>query len=162
MEPGVVNPKPDATLRIVPVTFAQAKEFVAAHHRHHRPPVGHKFSVGAAVGDELVGVAMVGRPVARHLDDGHTLEVTRTATDGSRNANSLLYGAAWRAAQALGYDRLITYTQAGESGASLRGAGWQVLGVRPPRAGWSSASRPREDRGTDGVARTLWQARGAQ
>ncbi len=79
------------SLRLVPVSFADACAFVAAHHRHHQPPVGHKFSVGVAVGDVLVGVAMVGRPVARHFDDGLTLEVNRTATDGTANANSKLW-----------------------------------------------------------------------
>lgn len=88
-------------------------------------------------------MAIVGRPVARHLDDGATLEVTRTASDGTRHASSLLYGAAWRAAKALGYRRLVTYTQDGESGASLRGAGWRVIASRPPRAGWHTPSRPR-------------------
>lgn len=145
-------------LRVVPVTFAEARDFVGAWHRHHRPPVGHKFSLGVAKGDQLVGVAMVGRPVARHYNDGLTLEVNRTCTDGTKNANSMLYGAAWRAAQALGYRRLITYTQEGESGASLRGAGWRIIGERQPRKGWSVPSRPREDRGTDNVARTLWEA----
>lgn len=146
------------SLRVVPVTFADACAFVAAHHRHHQPPVGHKFSLGVATGDVLVGVAMVGRPVARHYDDGLTLEVNRTATDGTKNANSMLYGAAWRATKALGYRRLITYTQTGESGASLRAAGWQVIGERPGRTGWWTPSRPRDDRGTDGVQRTLWEA----
>jgi hypothetical protein len=102
------------TLRLVPVSFADACGFVAMHHRHHRPPIGHKFSLGVALGDVLVGVAMVGRPVARMYDDGTTLEVNRTATDGTKNANSMLYGAAWRAAKALGYGRLITYTQEGD------------------------------------------------
>src|SRR5439155_2989737 len=103
-------------LRTVPVSFAQACAFVAAWHRHHRPPTGHKFSIGVAdEHDTLVGVAMIGRPVARHLDDGHTLEVERVATDGHRNACSLLYAAAWQAARALGYRRLVTYTQASES-----------------------------------------------
>lgn len=101
---------------------------------------------------------MVGRPVARNYDDGLTLEVNRTATDGTKNANSCLYGAAWRAAKALGYQRLITYTQEGESGASLRAAGWRVLAERKERKGWSVPSRPREDRGTDGVQRLLWEA----
>lgn len=145
-------------LHIVPVTFAQAKEFVAQQHRHHRPPPGHKFSLGAADGEQLVGVAMVGRPVARAYDDGLTLEVTRSCTDGTPHVNSMLYGAAWRAAKALGYCRLITYTQEGESGASLRGAGWRVVAERPARRGWSCPSRPRADHGTDGVARTLWEA----
>jgi hypothetical protein len=147
-----------APLRLVPVTFDQASGFVAMWHRHHQPPVGHKFSVGAAVGEKLVGVAMVGRPVARAFDDGLTLEVNRTATDGTANANSLLYAAAWRAAKALGYRRLITYTQAGETGASLRGAGWTVVAQLPPRPGWDMPSRPRDDRGVDRMPRTLWEA----
>lgn len=145
-------------LRLVPVTFAEASAFVDAHHRHHRRPRGHKFSIGAAVGDTLVGVAMVGRPVARHYDDGLTLEVNRTATDGTHNANSLLYGAAWRAAKAMGYARLITYTQDGESGASLRAAGWRVVAELPARKGWTTPSRARDDRGTDGVQRKRWEA----
>ncbi|MFF5719344.1 XF1762 family protein [Streptomyces buecherae] len=148
-----------ARLHLVPVRSREAKEFVRLWHRHHRPPAGQIFSVGAA--DEtgtLRAVAVVGRPVARHLDDGTTLEVTRTASDGTPNANSLLYGAAWRAAKGLGYRRLITCTQAGESGASLRGAGWRVLAHRPPRPGWDRPSRPRTDQGTAQIARTLWQA----
>lgn len=98
-------------LEIVPVTFRQARAFITTHHRHHPPPPGIKFAVGVAADGHLVGVAIVGRPVARHLDDGRTAEVTRTCTDGTTNANSALYGAAWRAARALGYRRLVTYTQ---------------------------------------------------
>ncbi|MFJ2841578.1 XF1762 family protein [Streptomyces griseofuscus] len=149
----------EARLHLVPVRSRAAKEFVRLWHRHHPPPTGQIFSVGAA--DEAGiprAVAVVGRPVARHLDDGATLEVTRTASDGTRNANSLLYGAAWRAAKALGYRRLVTYTQAGESGASLRGAGWRVIARRPPRAGWHTPSRPRAGRGNDRIARLLWEA----
>lgn len=146
-------------LRLVPVGFSDACAFVAAWHRHHVPPIGHKFSIGVADGDGLLrGVAMVGRPVARHYDDGLTLEVNRTATDGTANANSMLYGAAWRAAKALGYSRLITYTQAGESGASLRAAGWSVVAELNERRGWDTPSRPREGRGVDGIQRTLWEA----
>jgi hypothetical protein len=146
------------TLRTVPISFADACAFVAMWHRHHKPPVGHKFSIGVAdSNDKLVGVAIVGRPVARHLDDGMTLEVNRTATDGTHNANSLLYGNAWRAAKALGYRRLITYTQQGETGASLRAAGWQILAERPARPGWSAPSRPRDDHGVDKMPRTLWE-----
>lgn len=116
--------------RIVPIDFATACSMVTAWHRHHRPPIGHEFSIGLASADFdtedgaplLVGAIIVGRPVARHLDDGHTLEVTRSVvSDDVPNGNSQLYGAAWRAAKALGYRRLITYTQEGESGASLRG-----------------------------------------
>ncbi|MFI1201608.1 XF1762 family protein [Streptomyces sp. NPDC020883] len=154
-----MNADDDVRLHLVPLRQKQAKDFVTQWHRHHKPPVGAVFTVGAA--DQhgvLRAVAIVGRPVARHLDDGETLEVTRTATDGVRNANSLLYGACWRAAKALGYARLITYTQEGESGASLRGAGWRTVARRPPRGGWHCASRPRPPRGTEYVARTLWEA----
>jgi len=146
------------SLRIVPVSFADACAFVSAHHRHHQPPVGHKFSIGVADGDTLVGVAIVGRPVSRVIQaEGGTLEVIRTATDGTRNANSMLYAAARKAAFAMGYDRLITYTQDGESGASLRASGFRVLAQRPARAGWDAPSRPREAKGTEGVSRTLWE-----
>lgn len=145
-------------LELCPVSFAEARDFVQLHHRHHQPPVGHKFSIGVAAEGRLVGVAMVGRPVARHFDNGWTLEVNRTATDGTFNANSKLYGAAWQAAKALGYRRLITYTQGGESGASLRGAGWRVVAELSPRGNWDVPSRPRIDRGNGGIARTLWEA----
>ncbi len=147
------------SLRLVPVTFAQATSFITDWHRHHRPPVGHKFSIGVADGDVLVGVAVVGRPVARMLDDGHTLEVTRVAVaDGARNACSKLYAAAWQATKALGYRTLVTYTAAGENGASLRAAGWRVVAARPPAPGWSRPSRLRADHGVDGIARTRWHA----
>lgn len=146
-------------LHITPISFADACGFVEMWHRHHQPPVGHKFSIGVA--DEqgvLRGVAMVGRPVAKAYQDGLTLEVNRTATDGTPNANSMLYGAAWRATKALGFGRLVTYTQAGESGASLRAAGWWVIAERPARKGWDTPSRPREGNGADGIPRTLWEA----
>lgn len=145
------------SLRIVPINFRDACDFVRAWHRHHAPPRGHKFSVGVADEDLLVGVAIVGRPVSRHLDDGTTLEVTRSATDGTKNANSMLYGASWRAAKALGYARLITYTQAGESGASLRAAGWRVIAERKANPGWNRPSRPRHPTGSEGIARTVWE-----
>lgn len=146
------------SLRIVPVRFREAAGFVEMWHRHHKPPPGQVFSLGAADDQgRLVGVAIVGRPVARHYDDGLTLEVNRTATDGTANANSMLYGAAWRAAKALGYRRLITYTQQGESGSSLRAAGWSVVAEREARGGWSCPSRPANDDAPTGIPRTLWE-----
>lgn len=145
------------SLDLVPVSFADACEFVAEHHRHHRPPVGHKFSLGVANEEALVGVAIVGRPVARALDDGRTLEVTRVATDGTPHAGSMLYAACWRASKALGFRRLVTYTQVGESGASLRAAGWWVIAERPARPGWNRPSRPRTALGTEYVQRYLWE-----
>lgn len=147
-------------LEIVKVEFKEACDFVAAHHRHHRPPRGHKFSIGVADDGVLVGVAMVGRPVSRVIaaDSISTLEVIRSATDGTRNANSKLYGRCAQLVFLLGYDRLITYTQEGESGASLKAAGYQVIAQRPPRKGWNAPSRARDGNGNDGIARTLWGA----
>lgn len=148
-----------AGLHLVPVSFRDACGFVEMWHRHHAAPVGCKFVTGVAdEGSVLRGVLVAGRPVARLLDDGMTLEVTRTATDGTPNVNSMLYGAARRAAWALGYRRLVTYTQANESGVSLRAAGWRVVAHRPARPGWTTPSRPREERGTGGIPRTLWEA----
>lgn len=131
-------------LRLVPLGLAEANAFVAANHRHHEPVVGHKFSIGAARGQQIVGIAIVGRPVSRHRDDGMTLEVTRLCTDGTRNACSFLYGACARAAFALGYTRIGTYILKSESGASLRGAGWKLIGERGGGS-WSVPSRPRVD-----------------
>jgi hypothetical protein len=144
-------------MRLMPITLEEANAYVKKHHRHHKPTPGHKYSV--AVGDtEIRGVAIVGRPVARKLDDGWTLEVNRVCTDGARNACSMLYQAAWRAAKALGYTRLITYTLPKEGGASLRGAGWKCLGERGG-GNWNVPSRPRVN--TDEILRGqkwLWQA----
>lgn len=146
------------TLRLVPVSLAQANEHVAAWHRHNRPVPGSKFQVGCSDQDGILrGVAIVGRPVARMFDDGDTLEVVRVATDGTRNANSILYGACQRAAFALGYRRLVTYTQAEEGGASLRAAGWKVIAERPARVGWSAPSRPRDNETYRSSQRQLWE-----
>ena len=132
-------------LLVVPCTIKDAARYIAAHHRHHRAPVGGLFAVGASLGGVLVGVAVVGRPVARGLQDDTTAEVTRLATDGTPNACSLLYGAAWRAARALGYRRLVTYTLSSEPGTSLVAAGWTLIG-QCGGGSWSRPSRPREDR----------------
>jgi len=132
-------------LVVVPVEFGEACDFIKRHHRHHRPPQGHKFSIAVAVNQTVVGVAVVGRPVARRLDDGWTLEVRRLCTDGTPNACSKLYGACWRVARELGYRELITYILETEKGTSLRASGWTCLG----KAGgysWNVPSRPRVDK----------------
>lgn len=133
-------------LDIVPVTLAEANAFVEQNHRHHGKTVGHKFSVAVADTEtgEIVGVAIVGRPVSRHLDNGWTLEVNRLCTDGTKNACSMLYAAAWRAARAMGYKKLITYILDSESGTSLKAAGWKCIG----QAGgvrWTGKRRPQVD-----------------
>ena len=134
-------------LAIIPCTIGDAKAYVQEHHRHHRAPVSGLFAVavGREGAQQLCGVAIVGRPVARSLQDGWTAEVTRVATDGTPNACSALYGACWRAARALGWRTLITYTLKSEPGTSLRAAGWRVVGE--VRGGsWSRRSRPRVDK----------------
>lgn len=151
-------------MMITPITLRKAQDFIALHHRHNKPPRGHKFSVGLQDDNGvLVGVATAGRPVARHFDDGVTLEVNRTCTTGERNANSMLYGAVWRAARAMGYHRCITYTQADESGASLRATGFVRVKELPARAGWAASSVAMRDKrdpvGNGGVPRVLWEIR---
>ena len=141
------------------ITLREARAFVDRHHRHHRSPVGHKLSIGVRImgTDDLVGVAIVSRPVARLFDDsGDTLEVSRTCTDGTRNANSALYGAVWRICRALGAKRIITYTQDGETGASLRAAGFAPVARRKAHLGWDRPSRPRGADHPLNVGRTLW------
>lgn len=126
------------------IELKDANAFVAAHHRHNKPVVGHRFSLAAYDGDRLCGVAIAGRPIARAYDQQNTLEVTRLCTDGTRNACSFLYGAVVRAAKALGYSEIITYTLATETGASLKAAGF-VREAEVKWHSWNSKSRPRED-----------------
>lgn len=142
------------------IDFAAAAAFVAEHHRHHTPPIGHLFSLAAARAEMLVGVAIVGRPVARHRDDGLTAEVTRLCVlPDEPNACSFLYGRAAKAAFALGFRRIGTYTLQRESGASLRAAGWTILGEISGRS-WFTPSRPRTDK-TAIEDRLLWEASAA-
>tara|TARA_Y100000588_G_scaffold250100_1_gene264615 strand:+ start:52 stop:573 length:522 start_codon:yes stop_codon:yes gene_type:complete len=131
-------------LSLQPVGYQEACAFVRMHHRHHIPPQGWKWGIAVNNGEEVVGVIIVGRPVARRSDDGLTLEVTRCCTDGTKNAASKLYGAAWRATKAMGYQRLITYTLDTEPGVTLEAAGWRVVHEVKGRS-WSVPSRPRED-----------------
>jgi hypothetical protein len=143
-------------MEAVPLHLREANEFVARHHRHSRPTVGGKFALGAAVDGKLVGVAVAGRPVARRLDDGKTLEVLRVCTDGTRNANSFLYGRVKRIALLMGYEKVITYTLEEESGASLRAVGAEVVGQAMPKE-WSVPSRPRASQDVYGKAKVKWE-----
>jgi hypothetical protein len=143
-------------LDVIPLPLGEANAFVSEHHRHHKPVVGHKFSIGAIKGEKVVGVCIVGRPVSRHRDDGLTLEVTRLCTDGTKNACSFLYGKAAKATFALGYRRIGTYILNTESGTTLRAAGWKLLGERGGGS-WNVKSRPRVDmHPTQG--KLLWEA----
>ncbi len=120
--------------------------FVARVHRHHKQTESLMyFAVAVASAGEIVGVAIIGRPEARMLCDGYTAEVRRVATDGSKNACSMLYAAAWRACRALGYRRLVTYILQSERGISLRAAGWRCIG-QAGGGSWDRKDRPRIDR----------------
>jgi hypothetical protein len=143
------------TVMTCPITLSEANSFVEQHHRHHKPVVGHKFSIAAVKDDKIVGIVIVGRPVARGRDDGLTLEVTRLCTDGTRNACSFLYGAAARAAFALGYKRIGTYILASEPGKSLVASGWRLISQVKGRS-WSCQSRPRVDKHPT-TDKTLWE-----
>lgn len=154
-------------MRVIPVTLRQAGAFIAQHHRHNKPPRGWKFGIGVEREGVLVGVATAGRPVAREVQQREplTLEVNRTCTDGTRNANSMLYGAVWRAAKAMGYTRAITYIQGDEDGASLRAAGWVKVKDLPARGSWAASTvnaelkAMRDPVGNGGVDRQLWEIR---
>lgn len=142
-------------LQLQPITYAEACEFISEHHRHHLPPQGWKFGIAVNDGEKVVGVITVGRPVARHYDDGWTAEVTRCCTDGTKNAASMLYGAAWRAARAMGYQRLITYTLSSEPGTTLFASNWRV--VHQTQGGsWDTPSRPRVQTAPT-EPKTLWE-----
>lgn len=127
-------------LKIVRVELAEANAFISALHRHHKPVRGHRFSLGVAQDGRLCGVAVVGRPVSRMLDQKNVAEVTRLCTDGTPNACSILYAAAARVAREMGFHSIQTYILKSESGASLVAAGWDHLGDSPG-GDWNRESR---------------------
>jgi len=142
-------------LNLIPIKFQDACDYIAIYHRHNKPPTGHKYSIAASLDNEIIGVIMVGRPVSRMLDDGLTLEVNRCCTDGTKNACSFLYGAAWRVAKNLGYKKIITYTLECESGASLNGAGW-IPEKRLIGATWSRSTRERQNQPAQLMNKIRW------
>lgn len=131
-------------IEVVPISQREAKAYIAENHRHHKAPAGSIINIAVSDGAEIRGVLMAGRPVSRMLDDGWTLEVNRCCTDGVNNGCSMLYRAAWRAAKAMGWRKLITYTLPEEGGASMRGAGMRLVGERGGGK-WSRNARPRVD-----------------
>ena len=135
---------PKDRLVVAPMTLRAAREYVNEHHRHHKAPQGGLFAVGAKVGGQLVGCAIVGKPVARMANDGATVEITRLCTDGTPNACSFLYRVCVRVANGMGYRKVLTYTLATEDGGSLRGAGFKLAG-RTKGGSWSRPSRGRTD-----------------
>lgn len=150
-------------LSLHPITFRDACAFIKTHHRHHKPPRGMKFCVSVRTrSGDLVGVGTAGRPVARaDQEDPFTLEINRTCTEGTKNSNSMIYGALRRAAWALGYNHLITFTEESESGVSLVASGFTMTKVLPPRANWAESSVKlrdiRDPDGRGGVTRFRWE-----
>jgi len=136
-------------MQVVPLTLREANDFVGEYHRHSARTArdGGKFAIGASDGEGLLGVAIVGRPVARLLNDGYTAEVLRLCVGpglpARNNVCSFLYGRCWRIWQQMGGRRLVTYTLQSEIGASLRGAGWRIAG-ETTRGGWSRDGRERD------------------
>lgn len=128
-----------------PISFSEAKAFIATNHRHHKSPTGWKFGIGAYLSDKCVGIVCISRPVARMLDNGFTCEVTRLCTDGTKNVCSFLYARARQAAFAMGYKLIITYILSSENGNSLKASGWTF--VREAGGGsWNRPSRKRIDK----------------
>jgi hypothetical protein len=148
-------------MKIVPMSIREANDFVANFHRHNKPVQGAKFAIGASDGEQLVGVAIVGRPISRHLDNGVTAEVTRCCVldRAPKGTPSFLYARCWRAWSAMGGERLVTYTLVSESGASLRGAGWKVVAQSSGAAegaGWTTRVG-REWQPVTGQAKLRWE-----
>lgn len=143
-------------MEATPITLREANEFVRQHHRHSVQVAGCRFAVGCKVDGKLVGVAIAGRPVARRLDDGHTLEITRVCSTGERNVNSFLYARVARVARLLGYTRILTYTLESESGSSLKAVGAKITGRVEPQE-WSVPSRTRRSQEVYKEPKVRWE-----
>lgn len=111
-------------LTIKPISLKNANAYVMANHRHHGKVQGHKFSLSVWDGDRLCGVAIVGHPQSRRIDNESTLEVLRLCTDGTYNACSILYARCAKVGKDMGYEKIITYILESEQGTSLKASGW--------------------------------------
>ena len=129
-------------IEIRETTLREANAYVEELHRHHGKVVGHKWSLAAYKDGRLCGVAIVGRPTGRYLDNGSTLEVTRLCTDGTRNACSALYAACARRAKREGYAKIITFILQSEPGTSLRAAGWTLEAAKPVQLSLFPSKQP--------------------
>lgn len=134
------------SLIIKPISLKEANNYVELNHRHHRKTQGHKFSLGVYDEDTLHGVAIIGRPLSRYLDDGMTLEVLRLCTDGTYNACSILYGRASKIAKDMGYKKIITYILEEEQGTSLKASGWKCEETDVGGGDWSNCQRRENDK----------------
>ena len=145
-------------LSVAPISLHEANEFIENYHRHNKPVQGHKYAIAACT-NKLVGVAIVGRPVARLLQDGFTSEVTRLCVvdDAPKGTCSFLYGRCWRIWQQMGGKRMVTYTLKSESGSSLKGAGWKIMGEVKGGA-WDREKRNRDWQPIYGQMKLRWEA----
>lgn len=149
-------------MKLVPLRLSDAKEHIRRLHRHNDAPLSWLFGVGVEANGDLVGVGIAGRPVARALDDGRTLEITRICSTGVPNVCSMLYGALSRAAFALGYSRVVTYTLQSETGASLKASGFEHVADLKERAGWDAPNRPRLFDPSPRKAKRRWEKIGRE
>ena len=132
-------------LAVHPIELKEANKFIIEKHRHHDKVQGHKFSLGCFKDKKLVGVAICGRPVSRNLDNGLTLEVTRLCSDGTDNVVSKLLSACRKAAQAMGFEKIITYILENESGISLKASGWFCEDNNVGGGSWNRPNRYRDE-----------------
>lgn len=132
-------------MRISPCELRDANTFIESLHRHHKRIQGHRFSLALWDGSKKIGVAVVGRPVARLTDQSKVLEVTRLCTDGSKNACSALYSAAARVGKEMGYERIQTFILESEPGTSLIATGWR-RSLISRGGGWDRPSRSRTNK----------------
>jgi hypothetical protein len=146
-------------MKVVPITIKEANKIVGDHHRHNNPTGGGKFAIGAEHDGRLVGAVIVGRPIARLLDNPGSAEITRLVVtpNAPRNTCSFLYGAARRVWQAMGGQKILTYTLKQESGDSLRGAGWNKAADCKP-ATWTRPNRERKDQAVYRNPKIRWEA----
>ena len=146
-------------LEVVPISLKEACEFVGNFHRHNKPPQGGKFAIAAAYDNSIVGVAIVGRPVSATFQDSLTAEVSRVCVldHAPKNSCSFLYGKCWRIWQQMGGKRMVTYTLQEESGSSLRGAGWKIMGEVAPQT-WNRPNRQRDWQPIYGQLKFRWEA----
>ena len=118
------------SLRVVPLTLKQANELVAQLHRHHKPVMGHRFSLGAMTETgALCAAVIVARPVARGVDWRTVAEVNRLVSDGTTNACSFLYGAAARVCREMGFAKIQTYLLDTEPAITMKASGWKLAAI---------------------------------
>lgn len=152
-------------MKIVPLTLRIANDFVELHHRHSARTSndGGKFAIGLEHEGLIVGVAIVGRPVARLLQaaDPYPAELLRlcTSSDCPKGGGSKLYARARRIWQLMGGTHFHTYTLARESGETMRAVGFRAEEAKPvPAAHWHRSSRPRTAKPIEEEPKLRWTA----